>query len=199
MLEEKQKKVDKESEIYNFTIFKISEIRKLIKIIKNKLDAFEYENYKKPYSKFFTLATAPKSYEILSELKLIIHIKTDENTMKIIEKNIYNLKALGRSEDFVDLIECKRISLFANIKDTKISCYSAYLNFDLVKNNDIMINSEENGIIKSGTINFINKDYKIVDNKRIFNKKKVLYGSKYEVDEKSKNVYFDGDYIVNFN
>ena len=54
----------------------------------------------------------------------------------------------------------------------------------------------------SGTRYYLNKDYHIEDNKRIFNKKKVLYTSQYVIDECSENLLID-EYngqklIVNF-
>ena len=44
-----------------------------------------------------------KYYEILNNIDLVIHVRSDENTLNDILENIYNLKSIGRSEDFVDV------------------------------------------------------------------------------------------------
>ena len=46
-------------------------------------------------------------------------------------------------------------------------------------------------IVANGTKYYLNKNYIIEDNKRIFEKKKVVYASEYSAEEGSENVYFD--------
>ena len=65
---------------------------------------FEEENYLKPYSQFRTIVKKPMFYELLNNIFLILHIKSDEQTLKDIENNIFNLQSIGRSEDFVEVI-----------------------------------------------------------------------------------------------
>ena len=51
--------------------------------------------------------------------------------------------------------------------------------------------------------NYLNKNYIIEDNKRIFEKKKVVYTSEYSAEIGSETLFFDisddKSYIVNFN
>ena len=140
---------------------------------------------------------------MLNNIKLILHISSDENTLAEIEENIYNLKSIGRSEDFVDIEDVKLVEL-QDVEDSVISDYSAYLNYEAVKDESIFFDKGDYGIDISGTKYYLNKNYNIVDGKRIFEKKKVLYASQYGVDSQSKNVFIDNDidknkkYIVNF-
>lgn len=166
---------------------------------RNLLD--EYKNLKENFpksdelKKYKSLVTSLKFYEVLNEVELIIHISSNYETLEKIEKNIYNLKSIGRSEDFIDIQEC----IFVETKDVdgKIQNEnSGYINLKNIRENNVFIlNKDENSDV-GGTLYFLNKDYEIVKNKRIFNKKKVVYSSKYKIQKKSKNIYYDGDYII---
>jgi len=199
-LAEKRKKFDKIS--VEFT--KISEREKEIKAkekeINDQIKAFEYENYKLPISLYQSLTTSLKYYEILHEVKLIIHIKADEETLDSIHENIYNLKSLGRSEDFVDVVECEFVELNSEIEDEIESEYSAYLSADLVKRKEIRLIKRDD-IPASGTKYWLNKVYhKDEKGARVFEKVKVIYASNYFIDEDSEGVFYDEvGYIVDFN
>lgn len=75
---DKKKKEDKKSEVFK----QLSEEEKKIKLEEEKykedFKKFEYENHTKPYSHFQNLVTSLKSYEILNDIFLILHIKSDE-------------------------------------------------------------------------------------------------------------------------
>ena len=178
------------------------QIKELEKIIKERLKDYENKEYKMPYSKFASLTTSLKYYEVLNNIELILHIKSDKNTLTDIKENIYNLKSIGRSEDFVDVKEVCFVDVVNQIEDELISEYSAYLNYDLIKNECIYLRSKK-GTSADGTKYYLNKNYIIEDNKRVFMKKKVVYASKYAAEEGSDNLYFDinegKSYIVNFN
>ncbi|WDV44541.1 CRISPR-associated protein Cas5 [Clostridiaceae bacterium M8S5] len=201
-LADKKKNGDKDSIEYKIIAKREKEIKQLEKTIKDKLKAYETNSIKDPYSKFASLTTSLKYYEVLNNIELILHIKSDENTLKDIKENIYNLKALGRSEDFVDVQEACFVEVVDEIDDEIESMYSAYIDYDLVKNEDI-ITSTKKGISADGTKYYLNKNYTIKDNKRVFEKKKVLYTSRYSAHEESEGLYFDLDgdkpYIVNLN
>lgn len=165
----------------------------------------EYRSLKKDnkdISKFKSLTTSVKYYEILNNIKLIIHISSDDKTLAEIQENIYKLKSIGRSEDFVDVEEVKLVEL-QDVKDTVISNYSAYLNYEDIKNENIFFDRVDPAMDISGTKYYLNKNYHIDDNKRKFEKTKVLYASHYCVDSESKNIFIDNDveknikYIVN--
>ena len=182
------------------------QIKNLEKRLKSEFDDYKEKNYNEPYSKFASLTTSLKYYETLYNVKLIIHVRCeDENTLLDIKENIYNLKSIGRSEDFVDIKEVKIVDLVEDpdeLEDEIVNSNYAYVNYDLVKNDIIMpINLSDNRVC-NGTKYLLNKNYKIEDKKRKFEKKKVLYISKYVVDEAYENLYFDVEdkekYIVNF-
>lgn len=172
-----------------------------IKVYDRKLlNEFKYLKENDPKSeeleKYKSLVTSLKFYEVLLNVNLIIHIKSNDETIDTIKENIYNLKSIGRSEDFVDLVECTEVTL-KNIEEVT-SNYSSYIDYNLVKSKDIFLKKIEKNAI-SGTLYYINKDYSVEKNKRIFNKKKVIYTSGYSVDEESTGVSYDGTYIISFN
>ena len=170
------------------------QIKELEKVIKERLKDYENKEYKIPYSKFASLTTSLKYYEVLNNVELILHIKSD--------KNIFNLKSIGRSEDFVDVKEVCFVDLIDKVENEVISEYSTYINYELVENKYIDLKLRT-GTSANGTKYYLNKNYVIKDNKRIFEKKKVVYASNYSSEESGNNLYFDIDknksYIVNFN
>lgn len=177
------------------------EIKELEKAIKQRLKDYENKEYKAPYSKFASLTTSLKYYEILNNVEIVLHIKSDKHTLDDIKNNIYNLKSIGRSEDFVDVKEACFVDVIDKIEDEVISEYSAYIDYDLVKDEYIFLRSKS-GNSANGTKYYLNKNYIIEDNKRIFEKKKVVYASRYAAEESTNNLYFDiskeRSYIVNF-
>ena len=167
-----------------------NELKQLEKDAKQKFKDYEEKEYILPISKFRTLTRGPKYYELLTDVKLIIHIRTDEETTKDIIDNIYNLKAIGRSEDFVDVEECKVVDGYTMQELDMIEAKnhnSAYLDAKLFCDNNVIPISigEVKGINKYGTRYSSNKDYIIKDKKRIFNKKSVIYTSEYSIDEEA--------------
>ncbi|WP_195244395.1 CRISPR-associated protein Cas5 [Clostridium celatum] len=198
----KKKGLDKKSNEFLEIAEKEKEVKAKEKEIKEKQKEYEIEQYTKPISKFRSLTTSLKFYEILNNIELIIHVRTDEKTLKEIEENIYSLKSIGRSEDFVDVKEVKIVTLIEEYEEEVRSNYSAYLNYDDVKNERIWFDNIESGIDVSGTKYYLNKNYEILDGKRHFQKKKVLYASQYFIEETSENIFVDKDdekeYIVNF-
>ena len=202
-LKSKKQKFDKKSEEFSKLSLRESEIQKMEKLILERLENYVFENCTKELSKYQSLTTAPKYYEVLYGVKLIVHISSDEETLKDIKENIYNLRAIGRSEDFVDVEECEYVDLADEVEDEIRSEYSAYLNYDLVKKRSILLNHRRDGIPASGTKYWINKVYDkskgYRDFKALGQKVKVVYGSNFLIDDESEGVYFDGKFIVNFN
>lgn len=203
-LAEKKKSLKADKEALEVVKKQELEIKALEKKIKDDFNNYKEENYTKPYARFASLTTSLKYYETLNNVELIIHVKAEEETLIDIEKNIYNLKSIGRSEDFVDLKEAKIVNLISEIDDYTdfINRNSAYIDFDLVKEECIVPTRISESKECCGTKYYLNKDYKIENKKRVFNKKKVLYISNYGVDEPVDNIYFDIEnekkYIVNF-
>lgn len=208
-LTEFKKKYDKKSDEFK----KIKEEEKAIKQENKEYEAkvkeYEQINYTEPVSKFRSLTTALRFYEILDNIELVLHIKAEENVMNDIVENIYNLKAIGRSEDFVDVLECKIVELNEDVVlDEEISNeeYSAYLKYNDISDKKIFSKGGNPNIV--GTKYYLNKRYYIENGKRIFDINKedsvvrVIYTSKYFIRNISENVYIDRndnrDYIVNF-
>lgn len=159
----------------------------------------EYQNSENPMEdNFRILAISPMYYEILYGIELIIHVSSDENTLNDIYNNIYNLKSIGRSEDFVNVTDAEFVELYDEIDKEVESKYSAYLDIEAVRNKLIFTRDTDSQSIM-GTKYLLNKLYKIKDNKREFEKKRVLYASKYFIEECSKDykIFYDGKYIVN--
>ena len=207
-LADKKKNLVKKSLKYKSIDLREKEVRKKEKNINEKIKAFEYNNYTREISKYNSLTTSIRYYEILHDVNLIIHVKTDDETLEIIKENIYNLKSIGRSEDFVDISECEIVELAQDLSEEVIDELedfigknSAYLDYQKIKENDIILKN------KNGTKYFLNKNYEICGNKRIFNKKTVVYTSEYGIHEDSGDIYIDTrkikngereSYIVNF-
>ena len=189
---DKKKKEDKKSETFK----QLSKEEKKIKLDEEKyiddLKKFEEENYLKPYSQFRTIVKKPMFYELLNGIFLILHIKSDEKTLKDIENNIFNLQSIGRSEDFVEVIECKMIELQEFNSEVKSSeGLTAYLNYNDLQEKKIFNLDIDGNIIKGGTKYYLDKDYKIVDGKRSFKKTLALYSNYFSANKSSENVKLD--------
>ena len=203
-LSEKKKNYDKNSNEFKKIQNREKEIKKIESVIKEKIKEYETQNYTYPISQYRSLTTSLKFYEILDNINLIIHVKTDEVTMNTILDNIYNLKSLGRSEDFVNIEESKIVELVEDDDCDIVSSNSAYLDYEDIKNVSI-ISRGVTGRSINGTKYYINKNYDTEaakNGRRVFAKKKVLYASYYQIDSTSENVLIDRDgdteYIVNF-
>ena len=195
-----KKETDKKSTEFEKIKKEERKIKEEEKAYKDKVKNYEEENYTIPMSKFKTVVTSLKYYEILNNIDLIIHIRSDEKTLNDIYDNIYCLKSIGRSEDFVDVTECKLVELEEDDDCDVTSEYSAYLNYDDVYNKNIYTDANDDNII--GTKYYINKNYEIKDKRREFKKKKVVYTSEYSIVKTSVRTYIDREsdkeYIVNF-
>ena len=184
----------------NKVIAREKEIKLLEKEINQRVKDYETEYYDIPISKFRTLTRGPKSYEILYDVELIIHVSSDDETLDCIYNNLGSLTSIGRSEDFVELIEEDTgfTELYPVGEDDPIHCnYGAYLCVDVA---DILYRRKK-GIPAKGTRYLLNKDYLLSDNgkQRIFNKKLVTYVSDFDIDEDAAGILIDDKHnIVSF-
>lgn len=203
-LASKKKLFDKKSDTYHIVEAREKEIKQIENEIKQRMTDYEEENYVKPINKFRTLTTSLKFYEVLTDIELIIHVKSDHGTMQKIKENIYEWKSLGRSEDFVEVKDAEFVDLEVP-DDTYESTYHAYIDAkiaDETTDSNVLLakNQGENKI--RGVKYYINKVYHLEGDKRIFEKKKVYYTSDYQVDDMSMGVYIDKSkeipLIVNF-
>ena len=181
----------------------LKKIRIEEKNYKEELKKFEEESFLKPYSQFRTIVKKPMFYELLNGIFLILHIKADEETLKGIENNIFNLQSLGRSEDFVEVVECKIVELQEFDREVKSAeGLSTYLNYNDFQREKIF-NLDTNGnTVKSGTKYYLDKSYQVIDEKREFKKVIALYSNSFSANKSSENVKLD-EYeniklIVNF-
>lgn len=198
-LKTQQKDLDKRSKEFLELKQSIEELKQEKKRIAEDFSKRKEEQYEIPYSYYASLTTSIRYYEVLYGVELVLHILSNEETLNDIENNIHNLKAIGRSEDFVQVEEVKRVHLQDPIE--KKSSYTAYIDVERLKAQDVILDEygrTANAIPVRGTKYLLNKDYKIEGRKRVFNKKWVVYVSGYSVDAESKNVFVDDDgYIVN--
>lgn len=164
---------------------------KRVKNIKNAYKALVTQKYDIPKSRFKTLTKAPKYYELLCDVELIIHIQSDEKTMQDIVDNIFNLTAIGRSEDFVEVLDCREVDLQQVSKDGAINeDIHIYMPIEYI-DDDVLLFQNEEQLPLYGTKYLLNKDYTVVDDKRIFNKIPVLYTNGIAADEGCKNAAVD--------
>ena len=165
-----------------------------------KHSEMEGKDVKKQLNKFKNVTKSLKYYEILNGVTLIIHVRADEVILKDILDHVYDIKSIGRSEDMVNIKNAEIVELSNQIDDEIESNYAAYLDYDLVKNGVIF--PHLHGLYMNGTRYYLNKDYKIEKQKRIFNKKKVVYMSRYVIESCTKNLLVDEyngtQLIVNF-
>ncbi|NKF06728.1 CRISPR-associated protein Cas5 [Clostridium gasigenes] len=201
-LTDKKKKVKEEPGVLKLVLIREKQIKELEKNINNRFKEYKINECEIPYSKFASLTTSLKYYEILNNIELIIHVKSDKETLMDIKENIYNLKAIGRSEDFVDIKDVCIVEVVDEVEESITSEYSAYIDYNLIKNELVCLKLGDN-ITANGTKYYLNKNYIIANSKRIFEKKKVVYTSEYEAEKGNENLWFDVDgeksYIVNFN
>ena len=197
-----KEKLDKENKIKTeeFKIRKkelsdkdeLKKIRIEEKKYKEEFKKFEEENYSKSYSQFRTIVKKPMFYELLNNIFLILHIKSDEQTLKDIENNIFNLQSLGRSEDFVEVVECKIVELQEFDREVKSAeGLSTYLNYNDFQEEKIFNLDIDGNIVKSGTKYYLDKSYQIVDGKREFKKVISLYSNYFKANNSSENVKLD--------
>lgn len=202
----KKKKIDNTSLEYTKLVNREKQIKNLEKNIKEKLKDYEENNYTKKISQYRSLTTSIKYYEILNNVYLVIHVKSDDKTMKDILENGYRIKSIGRSEDFVDIKEIKLVDLFDDDSCEIESKYSAYINYEDIRNEKIIsVNNQKNNSEISGTKYYLTKNYDVEKAKkgvREFKRVKSVYTSLYSIEETSENVYIDKEdeknYIVNF-
>ena len=181
----------------------LKKIRIEEKKYKEEFKKFEEENYSRLYSQFRTIVKKPMFYELLNGIFLILHIKSDEQTLKDIENNIFNLRSIGRSEDFVEVLECKIVELQEFDSEVKSSKgLTAYLNYNDFQEKKIFNLDIDGNVVKSGAKYYLDKYYKIVDSKRKFKKVLALYSNYFKANNSSENVkldkYNDLNLLVNF-
>ncbi|MEG2058094.1 MAG: hypothetical protein RRZ84_09365 [Romboutsia sp.] len=199
-LADKKKKFMANSQEYTKVLNREQELKTIEKDINRRLKEYEMNYYTKPITKYKSLTTSLKFYEVLNQITLILHVKADEATLFEIKNHIYNLKAIGRSEDFINIEDAKIVKLYEGDCDVD-SQLSTYISYEDVKDENIYPKSKDSQDI-NGTKYYLNKNYEIKNGQRDFVKKKVLYTSYRAIDDTSENIFIDNEdeneYIVNF-
>ncbi|MDD6225776.1 MAG: CRISPR-associated protein Cas5 [bacterium] len=171
-----------------------------VKQIETAYKKYEEQKYKIPYSRFMTLATGPKYYEMLCDIELIIHIVSDEQTMSDIVESIGNLTAIGRGEDFVEVLECSETELLEGdiSYDAPEHTYDMYVPLELIERNgdNIELCYTSEPMYMNGTRYLLPKDYIVQSikggmRKRIFNKIPVLYNKVEYINGECDGVFLD--------
>lgn len=148
-------------------------------------DSDELEKYK-------TLVISPRYYEVLYNVELVLHIKADDDVLNKIAENIYNIKSIGRSEDFVNVEEWSFVELKEESEKELKDDYSIYLDYNLLKEKKLYLRKDKSNGNISGTMYLLAKNYTVKKGKRVFEKKKVIYTSNCIVED----YLTDGEYIV---
>ncbi|WP_339010355.1 CRISPR-associated protein Cas5 [Fusobacterium animalis] len=184
--------LDKKSIEFKTLNEKLKKVREEEKKYIADFEEYEKQVYTDSYSQFRTIVKKPMFYELLNGIFLILHIKSDEQTLKDIENNIFNLQSLGRSEDFVEVVECKIVELQEFDREVKSAeGLSTYLNYNDFQEEKIFNLDIDGNIVKSGTKYYLDKSYQIVDGKREFKKVLALYSNYFKANNSSENVKID--------
>lgn len=196
---EQLKTLDKKSEEYRFLS---EELKKWKTEFQQEEEAFKERRkmeYELPMSHYKTLTKAPKYAEVLYGVELVIHVQSEESTIRDIEESIYNLRSIGRSEDYIDLEDCRRVELRIPEK-SYFNITSGYLKKKLLAKEFVFLDVSRDrvqGIPVHGTTYYLPKNYVLTPNGRNFEYYPVCYISGYSVDEESEQVFIDNDgYIV---
>lgn len=196
-LKEEQKKLDKTTEEWKEFKRKIDEGDNSISELKKTFQTKRWEEYEEPISHFRTLTKGPQMQEVLYDVELVIHVKADEKVLEDILSNKFNLVALGRSEDFVEVLEMKIVDIESSV-DHEVKLKN---NYTMFVNADLLGGEGYGGATSGGTVYYVSKNYEINNGRREFKRIACLYSSNITIDAESKDIEWDseGDYIVNFN
>lgn len=151
------------------------------------------EEYLRQLNQYRALVTSLQFYEILHDIFLIIHIRAEERTLNDIRENIHRLQSLGRSEDFLEIEDCSPVDLqeFNRRISGNKSRNSIYLNRRDIVEKKIFSKAIDSDHSSGGTKYYLDKNYIIKDNKRIFLKIPVLYSLNFSAKRSSENVWLD--------
>lgn len=181
------------------------EVKEFEKNLKQGLKNYEEEHYNKPISQFRSLTTSMKFYEVLDEVELLLHIRAEDSVLEDILNHVFELKSIGRSEDFVNVIDAQIVELTQDVEEFD-NPYAAYIHLAEIRNDRIYTKLSDSLSEVTGTKYYLNKYYDAEaakTGKRVFSQRvPVIYTSEHSVVDISDNLYvdeFDGKkYIVNF-
>lgn len=193
-LKNKLKGLDKKSTEYE----KLQSECKALQEKKEKLLAdFQMERDREaeiPYSYYANVTSSVRYYEVLYGVDLFLHIHASEEVLQDIYNNIHNLTAIGRSEDFVDVQECRFVDCRdENVRNLKPTETTSYVSYEAVKAGLIKVKNTatlDMGLKVDGTTYYLNKKYtKNNKNQRVFEKVKTVYLSNYSLKQSDLEKY----------
>src|SRR3712207_4492745 len=198
-------KVDKSSAQYKAFSEEVKAEKEVVKRLEEEFEKRKWQEYDEPRSHFKTLTKGPQTWEVLYDVELVLHVQASDEVLKDILEHRNDLVCLGRSEDFIDLLEMKLVELTDKIDDEyrMLKDYSIYVNVDRMEDETYFKESKNEKAL--GTVYYVSKEYRIEKNSRVFNRIPCLLTSNLAVDADSsgKGVYLDqeGDitYLVDLN
>lgn len=152
---------------------------------KIKTEKEEMQKINERKSVFCSFEKIPSWIELLSDVNLTIHILSDD-AEEILE-NIYNLKSIGRAEDFVNIVSAEIVDCVPALTGSEIR-QSAYINSQSIKN---FRNADDTDV--HGTVYYLNTKYDIVNGKRIFKKVKCNWVSQITLCQPDINTFTGSD------
>lgn len=204
-LKEKLKGIEKNSAEAKEIQEKIALRDQEIKLLKETFQEEREQTCREPFSHFRTLTKGPQHQEVLYDVELVIHVAAEDKVLEDILAHQNDLVCLGRSEDFVEVVEMKAVEL-SSVIDKELGLpknYAILVNVDRVKDEEYFVytGGEAQKAMAEGTIYYVAKNYEIINGKRDFNRIPCFYSSNIFIDENSENILWDsdGDYIVDLN
>lgn len=205
-LAKRKKLLVKGSEKYQRIEAREKEIKAKEKKLKDEVKSYEQEHYTKPISQFRSLTTSLKFYEVLHEIKLVLHIRAEEQTLQDIYEHIYELKSIGRSEDFVNVKEASFVELSQDAGEEEFkNPYAAYIALKHIRNENVYTKVLDENKMVTGTKYYLNKNYdteKAKTGVREFCKVPVIFASEHSIVKTAEDLFVDElegqKLIVNF-
>lgn len=192
------KSMDKKSEEYRLLSEELKTWKAELQQEEDDFKETRNKEYELPMSHYKTLTKAPNYAEVLYGVELVLHVRSEEATIRDIEESIYNLRSIGRSEDYVDLSESRRVELH-RAESEYYNKHAGYIKKELLREKQILpgLKDRVQGIPVHGTTYYLPKNYTLTPNGRSFEYYPVCYISGYLMDEDSERVFVDDDgYIV---
>lgn len=194
------KSLDKKSEEYKSISEEIQKEKEELKRLEEEYKRKRTMEYEDPINHYKILIKVPRYIEVLYGVELILHIHSDDKTLQDIQDSIYGLTSIGRSEDFVELIESKMVELRDKIDGEYSSCgYSGYIKKELLEGNSVFTQLGKDNVGKipvKGTTFSLPKNYEIIDRQRKFEYHTVCYLSDYVITKRSKNIFMDENDLI---
>jgi len=169
-----------------------------------EIEELKNSEYKKKLEEFKALKKeiADKKKKEDKKSEVFKQLSEEEKKIKLEEEKYKdNLQSLGRSEDFVEVIECKIVEL-QEVEEVIENKLSMYINAKDFYEEKIFTETVDGDHSSGGTKYYLDKNYEIKKGKREFKKVTVIYSTRVQAEESSENVkadiYNEKAILVNF-